>query len=252
VRINASFPYVSPAVNLPTDPPRRVVDAGYYDNYGIQVASAWLGKNLPWLVRETSGVLLVQIRDAISVAARLGVAEGPTSFFGRSARAFRFFTSPLEAAGSARTASAMFRNDEDVQDLAGRFAAAKGGDRSFFATVVLENSAIVTASPIDPAAWPGDTPEGDVASPAVALNWYLSRAARDGLFAAIPKPPAGSPWVDRDRRLARLVELRDRAEATRGPARVAALRALEQVENLERLVGVGAWWARPCTPGTRG
>lgn len=35
VRMSASFPYVSPAVNLPTDPPRRVVDAGYYDNYGI-------------------------------------------------------------------------------------------------------------------------------------------------------------------------------------------------------------------------
>src|SRR5207245_1152127 len=37
VRMNASFPYVSPAVNLPSDPPRRVVDAGYYDNYGIQI-----------------------------------------------------------------------------------------------------------------------------------------------------------------------------------------------------------------------
>ena len=245
VRINASFPYVSPAVNLPTDPPGRVVDAGYYDNYGIQVASAWLGKNLHWLARETSGVLLVQIRDAISVAARLGVEEGPTTFLGRAARAFRFFTSPPEAAGSARTASAMFRNDEDVQDLAGRFAAATGGDRSFFATVVFENSAIVTDRPTDPAAWPGDAPERDEATPAVALNWYLSRAARDGLIAAIPKPLAGSPWADRDRRLARLAELRARADAARGRARVAALTALEQAENLERLVSVGAWWERP-------
>lgn len=40
VRLNASFPYVSPALYLPTDPYRRVVDAGYYDNYGIAVAAS--------------------------------------------------------------------------------------------------------------------------------------------------------------------------------------------------------------------
>jgi hypothetical protein len=35
VRMNATFPYVSPAVSLPTAPPVRVVDTGYYDNYGL-------------------------------------------------------------------------------------------------------------------------------------------------------------------------------------------------------------------------
>ncbi len=73
VRMSASFPYVSPAVNLPTDPPRRVVDAGYYDNYGVQVSSAWLQKNIDWLVSNTSGVVLIQIRDAISQMERLEV-----------------------------------------------------------------------------------------------------------------------------------------------------------------------------------
>ncbi|AWM40703.1 hypothetical protein GobsT_07650 [Gemmata obscuriglobus] len=38
-RMNASFPFVSPAVTPPTNPGRRVVDAGYYDNYGIDIAS---------------------------------------------------------------------------------------------------------------------------------------------------------------------------------------------------------------------
>jgi hypothetical protein len=33
VRMSATFPLASPAVSLPTEPPRRVVDAGYYDNY---------------------------------------------------------------------------------------------------------------------------------------------------------------------------------------------------------------------------
>ena len=41
-RLSASFPYVSPVVYLPTTPARRVVDAGYFDNYGINVAGAWL------------------------------------------------------------------------------------------------------------------------------------------------------------------------------------------------------------------
>src|SRR5690348_15616845 len=67
VRMNATFPLVSPTVELPTRTRRRVVDAGYYDNYGIQVASAWLQMNREWLVENTSGVLLVQIRDGLSV-----------------------------------------------------------------------------------------------------------------------------------------------------------------------------------------
>jgi hypothetical protein len=41
VRMNASFPFLSPAAALPTDPVRHVVDAGYYDNYGMMVATKW-------------------------------------------------------------------------------------------------------------------------------------------------------------------------------------------------------------------
>jgi len=40
--MNASFPLVSPGVSLPTTPPRRVVDAGYYDNHGVNLAAMWL------------------------------------------------------------------------------------------------------------------------------------------------------------------------------------------------------------------
>ncbi|HKO90053.1 MAG TPA: hypothetical protein VJU61_02810, partial [Polyangiaceae bacterium] len=36
-RLSAAFPYVSPAAVLPTQPRRRVVDAGYYDNYGVSI-----------------------------------------------------------------------------------------------------------------------------------------------------------------------------------------------------------------------
>ena len=47
--MNASFPYISPAVSLPVDPPRRVVDAGYYDNYGVNLAAAWAYMNREWI-----------------------------------------------------------------------------------------------------------------------------------------------------------------------------------------------------------
>ena len=62
VRMNATFPVVTPAGVLPTDSPRQVVDAGYYDNYGIDLASALIFAHRNWILKNTSGVLLVQIR----------------------------------------------------------------------------------------------------------------------------------------------------------------------------------------------
>ena len=69
-RMSASFPWVSPAINLPTLPPRRVVDAGYYDNYGVNLTALWLAKNRAWLEANTSGVVVIQIRDHVSQESR--------------------------------------------------------------------------------------------------------------------------------------------------------------------------------------
>src|SRR5262249_25695369 len=65
-RMSASFPFVASAVDLPTSPRRRVVDAGYYDNYGVALAAAWIYRYQNWLLENTSGVVLIQIRDGIS------------------------------------------------------------------------------------------------------------------------------------------------------------------------------------------
>jgi hypothetical protein len=64
-RMSASFPYFGPAVSLPTIPRRRVVDAGYYDNYGVSLASSWLfsGSNQAWIRSHCDRILLIQIRD---------------------------------------------------------------------------------------------------------------------------------------------------------------------------------------------
>jgi hypothetical protein len=242
VRMNASFPYVSPSVSLPTDPPRRVFDAGVYDNYGIQVASAWIHKNFDWLLANTSGVVLVQIRDSISSDARRAVVEAPTRLLDRLLRGFRFFTSAPEAAESARTASASFRNDEDIAALSERFVAATSNNKAFFTTVVFENSAEVTYRSPRPESWPGDEEVDSDLAEGVELDWYLTRAERESLIAAIPMPTPAGPWVDRQRRLGRIAELKARADAATGMARVGWLTQLEQAENFERLVQLDAWW----------
>lgn len=61
-RVNASFPYLSPGVSLPTYPPRRLVDAGYYDNYGVNLAAVWLANNQQAIRDNTSGVVVIEIR----------------------------------------------------------------------------------------------------------------------------------------------------------------------------------------------
>jgi len=46
------------------------VDAGYYDNYGVNLAALWLFQNREWLYEYTSGVVLIQIRDSQSERGR--------------------------------------------------------------------------------------------------------------------------------------------------------------------------------------
>jgi hypothetical protein len=244
VRMNASFPYISPSVNLPTNPPRRVVDAGYYDNYGIQVASAWAYKNQEWLAGSTSGVLLVQIRASLSQMERLEIADAPTSFWATLSRGFEFLTSPAEGAGNALTASALFRNDQDVGELSDLFTARKEYDRPFFTTVVFENSADVTEGPHDPASWPGDPQRATHVNGNVALNWYLSQAEREGMKTAIPTPIPDSPWCKQEVRVERINQLQADADASSGPQRDWLLKQLEQAKNYERLVQLKLWWAR--------
>src|SRR5262249_60880199 len=69
-RLSASFPYVTPAAVLPTSPRRRVVEAGYYDDYGLALACDWLREYLAgeraWLARHVSAGPLIRIRDEAS------------------------------------------------------------------------------------------------------------------------------------------------------------------------------------------
>jgi len=151
-RLSASFPYVTPAAQLPVEPPRRIVDAGYYDNYGVNLAALWLYKHGYWLRHEAnlSGVLLVQIRDRAMDHAT-GTQDHPHSRLGSLlGRGGSGLITPIEGAASAYEAMNWFRNNEQIESISHWLNDAERPH--FFTTVAFEYS--------DPA----------------PLSWYLPEA----------------------------------------------------------------------------
>jgi hypothetical protein len=257
VRMSASFPFVSPAVNLPTEPPRRVVDAGYYDNYGIQVATSWVRRNREWLAKNTSGVLLVQIRDSCSIRDRLGVDDSKPGILGLASRGFQFITSPVDAVTKARNSTASFRNDADVATLdssAWDFGLDKPNKpNSFFTSVVFENSAEVS---LDPGNFWDELTKLYLKRPVrrdfreVSMSWYLARAEMAATAAAIPgEPPVprlNEPdWRIAERRRTMIHDLYYEVLASApGADRAIRLKRLDQLYNYERLINIKTWWNR--------
>ncbi|HEV7230703.1 MAG TPA: patatin-like phospholipase family protein [Bacteroidia bacterium] len=63
LRMSATFPYISPLVLLPSEPRIEVMDAGLRDNYGLETSLRFLEVFNNWIARNTSGVLIIQLRD---------------------------------------------------------------------------------------------------------------------------------------------------------------------------------------------
>jgi len=63
LRMNATFPVVLPNVWLPSNPVIDVMDAGLRDNYGQETSLRFLETFHDWLDKNTSGILILQIRD---------------------------------------------------------------------------------------------------------------------------------------------------------------------------------------------
>ncbi|MEM6344350.1 MAG: patatin-like phospholipase family protein [Bacteroidota bacterium] len=86
LRMNATFPYVLPIVELPSEPSMQVMDAGAIDNYGTQTAVKYLFEFREWFAENTSGVYFIQIRD--------NYREDPIRF-GEKANMFSSMMRPL-------------------------------------------------------------------------------------------------------------------------------------------------------------
>jgi hypothetical protein len=74
LRMNATFPYISPQVSLPSEPQIEVMDAGFRDTYGASIALKHLYAVRKWVERNTSGVVILQIRDSRKIEA---IKENP-------------------------------------------------------------------------------------------------------------------------------------------------------------------------------
>lgn len=152
-RMSATFPVISPAVSLPTVPPRRVVDAGYFDNYGVDLAAMWLLQNRAALRDHVGGIALVEIR-AFPLQER-GLAfevDDPAQreAGGLLADAMATISTPLRAVLRARGNAAYHRNNELLAALDYAFNTAVPRDQLVFRRFVFELNTDA------------------------ALNWYLS------------------------------------------------------------------------------
>lgn len=68
LRMSASFPYITPNVNLPSEPSLEIMDAGLADNFGVSDAVLFLYNFKDWIAKNTSGVIILTIRDSKKAA----------------------------------------------------------------------------------------------------------------------------------------------------------------------------------------
>ncbi len=64
LRMSATFPFVTPNIELPSDPVMETMDTGLSDNFGIQDALRFMYVFQSWIYENTDGVVLITIRDS--------------------------------------------------------------------------------------------------------------------------------------------------------------------------------------------
>ncbi len=67
IRMSATFPYITPLTELPTEPMIEVFDAGMRDNIGTDNILRFLYTFRDWIGTHTSGIVVIQTRDKIKV-----------------------------------------------------------------------------------------------------------------------------------------------------------------------------------------
>ncbi len=154
LRMNAAFPYVSPAVLLPFQWPRlKVIDAGYLENYGVGFLFDWLHRHRRWLAENTGGIALIQIRaysPGLREEYKLGVsattkANEPTTsstVIDRIGTGMEWLFAPIEGFATAKQAAMLDDNNNKVDQLVQTFRELKPsrGDQrvDFFKTFVFQ------------------------------------------------------------------------------------------------------------------
>lgn len=63
LRMNATFPFIFPSVQMPSNPVLTLMDAGFRDNFGLETATRFAAIFRNWIRENTSGVTIVSIRS---------------------------------------------------------------------------------------------------------------------------------------------------------------------------------------------
>ncbi|MGH1336259.1 MAG: patatin-like phospholipase family protein [Aureispira sp.] len=63
LRMNATFPFIFPSVQMPSEPTINLVDAGFRDNFGLEMATRFAAIFRKWIRANTSGVVIVSVRS---------------------------------------------------------------------------------------------------------------------------------------------------------------------------------------------
>lgn len=111
LRMSATFPYVLPMTTLPTEPPVDMVDAGVRDNYGLKTTMQFIFTFKDWINKNTSGVIVVQIRD---LPKNKELEEHHPSFFGK-------FSAPVGGIYGNLTKTQDYNNEQAFRYLKGWF-----------------------------------------------------------------------------------------------------------------------------------
>ncbi len=192
IHMNAAFPYVSPPVELPTVPARHVLDAGFYDEHGVDLATTWLWLHREWIEANVSGVALLQIPDSRSLRAKEAPSLAQPKWWQRGAAEL---IGPAQALHSGWSSGQAFRNDQLLRVVGAFFNRADRPD--FFRTFVFEPDAGPLhqsrgAKLLSALVGRGE----DDADQDVALSWRLTTAELERLASSFYQSPAAAPPAD--------------------------------------------------------
>jgi hypothetical protein len=81
LRMNATFPYILPNVWLPSNPVIDVMDAGLRDNFGQETTLRFIENFKDWITKNTSKVIILQIRDRLQDNWQLPYETGSVTDF---------------------------------------------------------------------------------------------------------------------------------------------------------------------------
>jgi hypothetical protein len=160
VRMSATFSYVMPAIEIPTSPALRTVDAGYYDDHGVNLAALWLLDHAELIRQRVPRVILIEIPDNLASLRKSGPCNARRSWIKSGLWAL---TTPVEGILSGRDAVPAYDDDELIEVVSATLNTKDNPER--FQSIAFEP--------------PYEVPEcGSCARPQdeVALSWHITPA----------------------------------------------------------------------------